>query len=101
LIAMGVMAWVLIARATVTNPASPVHTLGAPIFFNVLQFVMIYLGLKAMERERGDRLAFIEGLKTGVWISFFYELLASLYFVVVCAGAGGDWNEVVGERAWL
>ena len=54
LITLGVMAWVLIARSLVTNPQSLVHTLGRPIFFNVLQFAMIYLGLKAMEREKGD-----------------------------------------------
>ena len=50
LITLGVMAWVLIARNTVTNPLSPVHTLGTPIFINLLQFIMIYLGQKALER---------------------------------------------------
>jgi hypothetical protein len=91
LITLGVMAWVLVARSLVTNPASLVHTLGSPIFFNVLHFVMIYLGLNAMEREKGDRLPFKEGLKTGVLISFFYALTASLFFVGVVIAVGTRW----------
>ena len=91
LITVGVIVWVLVARSLVTNPTSLVHTLGAPIFFNLLHFVMIYLGLKAKERERGDRLVLKEGLKTGVLISFFYALTASLFFVGVLAVIGTRW----------
>ena len=93
LIALGVMALVLIARNTVTNPLSPVHTFGTPIFINLLQFVMIYLGLKALEHEKGDRPTFKEGLKTGVAISFVYALTASLFFVGVVAVVGTKWLE--------
>ena len=93
MIAAGVMAWVLIAHQVVANPASPVHGLIGPIFFNVLQFVMIYLGLKATERERGDRLTFKEGLKTGAFISFVYALTVSLFFGVVVAVVGTRWLE--------
>jgi hypothetical protein len=91
LITLGVIAWVLITRSFVTNPQSLVHTLGGPIFFNVLQFAMIYLGLKALEHERGDRPTFKEGLKTGVAISFVYGLTASIFFVVVLAIVGTKW----------
>ena len=91
LIAAGVMAWVLIAHQIVADPASPVHGLIGPIFFNILQFVMIYLGLKAMERERGDRLTFKEGLKTGAFISFVYALTVSLFFAGVVAAVGTRW----------
>ena len=91
LITIGVVIWVLVARSIVTNPASLVHTLGAPVFFNFLHFVMIYLGLKAKEREKGERLAFKEGLKTGVLISFVYALTASLFFVGVVAVVGTRW----------
>ena len=93
LVTLGVMAWILIARSTVTNPASLVHSLGGPIFFNILQFVMIYLGLKALEREKRDRPTFKEGLKTGVAISFVYALTASLFFVGVLAVVGTKWIE--------
>lgn len=91
LTAGGVAAWVLVARSLVSNPASLVHTLGAPVFFNLLHFVMIYLGLKAMERAQGDRLVFKEGIKTGVMISFVYALGASLFFVIVVAVIGTRW----------
>lgn len=93
LIAMGAMAWVLIARNTVTNSQSLVHTLGGPIVFNVLHFAMIYLGLKALERERSKPAAFKEGLKTGVWISFVYALTVSLFFVGVIVFLGTRWVE--------
>jgi len=91
LIAAGVMAWVLIAHQIVADPASPVHSFIGPIFFNVLQFVMIYLGLKETERERGDRLTFKEGLKTGTLISFVYALTVSLFFGGVVAVVGTRW----------
>jgi hypothetical protein len=91
LITLGIMAWVLITRSLVTNPQSIVHTLGGPIFFNVVQFAMIYLGLKALEHERGDRPAFKEGVKTGVAISVVYGVTASLFFVVVLAIVGTKW----------
>ena len=88
---LGVMAWVLVVRATVKDPLSPVHRLGSPIFFNVLQFVMIYLGVKALERVKGDRPTFKEGLKTGVAISFVYAISAALFFVGVLLVVGTKW----------
>src|SRR2546423_12213131 len=88
LITLGVVAWVLIAHSLITNPQSLVHTFGGPIFFNVLQFIMIYLGLKAREREQADKLTFKEGLKTGVAVSFVYALTVSLFFAGVLAVVG-------------
>ena len=91
LITLGVIAWVLITRSLITNPQSIIHTLGGPVFFNVLQFAMIYLGLKALEHEKGDRPYFKEGLKTGVAISIVYGLTSSIFFVVVLAIVGTKW----------
>ena len=88
LIAVLAMAWVLIAHNVVSNPASIVHQLGTPIIFNVLQFALIYLGIKAVERAKGDRPTFKEGLKTGVGISVVYGLTLSLFFVVVLKVVG-------------
>ena len=85
------MAWVLIVRNTVTNPASLVHTLGTPVFFNILQFVMIYLGITAVQREKRDRPTFKEGLKTGVGISVVYGLALALFFGGVLAVVGTKW----------
>ena len=91
LITLGVMAWVLITRSLITNPQSMVHTLGGPVFFNILQFAMIYLALKALEHQKRDRPTFKEGLKTGVAVSFVYGLTASLFFVAVLAIVGTKW----------
>jgi uncharacterized membrane protein len=91
LITIGVVAWVLIAHSTVSDPKSLVHTLGAPVFFNILHFVMIYLGLKTMERETRETPVFKQALKTGVLISFVYALTAALFFVGVLAVIGTKW----------
>ena len=91
MITLGVMAWVIIAHLLVTNPRSSVHTLGAPIFFNILHFVMIYLGLTAKEREYGDKQTFKKGLQTGVSISLVYAITASLFFVGVLIFIGTRW----------
>ncbi len=91
LIAVFVMAWVLIARATITNPGSIVHTLGTPIFVSIVQFVMIYLGVKEFGRQKGDKPTFKEGLKTGAGISLVYALAASLFFVGVLMVVGTSW----------
>ena len=88
---VGVAAWVLIMHSLITDPKSAVHTLGAPIFFNIFHFAVIYLGLKELEREKGDRPTFKEGLKTGVGISFIYALTVSLFFVGVIAVVGTKW----------
>lgn len=94
LIAVLAMIWVLIARNVITNPASLVHQLGTPIIFNVLQFALTYLGIKAVEREKGDRPTFKEGLKTGVGISVVYGLALSLFFVIVLKVVGTKWMAV-------
>jgi len=94
LIALGAIVWVVIAHYAITNPASMVHQLGTPIFFNVLQFVMIYLGIKAVEREKGERLSFKEGIQTGFGISFIYGVTMSIFFAIVLAVIGTKWMGV-------
>lgn len=105
LITLGVMAWVIIAHLLIPNPQSLAHTLVGPIFFNVLQFAMIYAGLKAKEREYGDKQDFKKGLKTGIAISFVYAVTASLFFVVLVAFVGTRWigNDpgAVNRPEWL
>lgn len=91
LITIGAMAWVLITRALITNPDSTVHKIGPPIVFNVLQFAMIYLGLKAKEREFGDKQDFKKGIKTGVAISFVYGLTMCVFFLAVVSFVGTGW----------
>ena len=94
MITLGAIIWVLIAHYTITNPTSLVHQLGTPIVFNVLQFIMIYLGIKAVEREKGERLSFKEGIQTGFGISFIYGVTLSIFFAIVLAMIGTKWMAV-------
>ena len=88
---LGLVIWVLAARTLISNPQSAVHTLGGPIFFNVLHFIMIYLGIKELERVKVDKPPFKESLKTGVGIAFVFALTASLFFVCVVLLVGTRW----------
>lgn len=94
LTALGLIIWVLLAHLLISNPQSLVHTLFGPIFFNVLHFAMIFLGIKALERERDEKLSFKEALKTGISIAFVYALTASLFFVCVIVFVGDKWLAV-------
>ena len=94
LTALGLIIWVLVAHLLVANPQSLVHTLFGPIFFNNLHFAMIFLGIKALERERGEKLWFKEALKTGISIAFVYALTASLFFAGVVYFVGDRWLAV-------
>ena len=91
LTALGLIIWVLLAHLLVANPQSLVHTLFGPIFFNILHFTMIFLGVKALERERGDKLRFKDALKTGVSIAFVFALIGSLFFGCLVFFVGTEW----------
>ena len=91
LAALGLIIWILAARTLFPNPNSLVHIPGTPIFFNVLHFAMIFLGLKALEREKGDKPEFKEALKTGVSIAFVLALTATVFFVGVVLVKGTAW----------
>jgi hypothetical protein len=89
--AFALIAWVLTLHWLIPNPQSTLHTLGAPVFFNLIHFAVIYLGLKQLERDRGDKPRFKEALVTGVGIAFVYALTAALFFVVVVLSVGTRW----------
>ena len=91
IITAGVMAWVIIAHILVPDPLSPVHSIGAMAFFNILHFVVIYLGITALGRMLEDRASFKQSIKMGVWISLVYGITAALGFVVVLMVVGTKW----------
>jgi uncharacterized membrane protein len=91
LTAFGLIVWVLATHSLLTNPQSPVITFGGPIFFNVLHFVMIFLGIKALERERGEKLPFKEAVKTGISIALIFALAATLFFICLVLVVGTKW----------
>ncbi|MGH9880763.1 MAG: DUF4199 family protein, partial [Pyrinomonadaceae bacterium] len=83
LITVGVIAWVVIAHLLVPDPTSGVHSLGAGVFFNLLEITGIYLGINARQVESAGVLSFKRGLKTGVAIAFVYAVSASLFFTLM------------------
>lgn len=91
IITAGVVGWVIIAHLLVPNPQSPVHSIGSMAFFNILHFVVIYLGISALGRLHGERASFKQSVKMGVWISFIYGTTAALFFVVVLMVVGTIW----------
>ena len=105
IITAGLIIWVLVAHWLFPNPQSPVHSVGAMSFFNLLHFVVLFLGLRAFEREQGGKQSFKELLKTGVSISFVYAVTAALFFVIVLAVIGQKWlgnrPEVEELAPWL
>jgi len=88
LITLGVALWIIVAHTLVPDPNSKVHTLGAGVFFNLLEVAGIYLGIKAKGKEAGGALTFKDGLKTGVSIAFVYAVTVSLFFVGVISFLG-------------
>ena len=82
LITLGVIAWVVIAHLLVPDPRSPVHSIGAGVFFNLLHIAGIYLAISTLRNETGGQLIFKEGLKTGVATALVYAATSCLFFVV-------------------
>lgn len=82
------IAWVVVTHLLVPNPRSPVHSLGAGIFFNLLHIAGIYLALSTAKNEAAGALVFKEGVKTGLATALVYAVSASLFFVVAIAAVG-------------
>jgi len=88
LISCGAIAWVVIAHLLVPDPRSPVHSLGAGIFFNILHITGIYLAITTLRNETGGELSFKTGLKTGIATAFVYAVSFCLFFMVAIFAVG-------------
>ncbi|MEP6569204.1 MAG: hypothetical protein ABJC10_05460 [Acidobacteriota bacterium] len=88
LITLGVIAWVLVAHLLVPDPRSPVHNVGAGIFFNLLHIAGIYLALHTAKNGAGGELNFKDGIKTGVATALVYAVSSSLFFLVAILTVG-------------
>ena len=82
LITLGAIVWVVVAHLLVPDPRSPVHSLGAGIFFNILHITGIYLAITTLRNETGGDLDFKAGMKTGVATAFVYAASFCLFFVI-------------------
>jgi hypothetical protein len=88
LITLGVIAWVVVAHLLVPDPRSPVHSVGAGVFFNLLHIAGIYLAINTARNEAGGELVFKNGVKTGVATAFVYAVTSSLFFLVAILTVG-------------
>jgi hypothetical protein len=88
MITSGAIAWVVIAHQLVPDPRSPVHSLGAGVFFNLLHIIGIYLAISTLRNESGGELVFKEGMKTGIATAFVYALSFCLFFVIALFAVG-------------
>ena len=94
LIALVAAAWVIIAHTLVANLQSIIHTLGTPVFFNVVLFIGIFLGISAFRRQSDDEATFKQSVKMGVWIAFVYSIAIALFFAGVLLFIGTQWMGV-------
>ncbi len=88
LITLGAIAWVVIAHLLVPDPRSPVHSLGAGIFFNILHITGIYLAITTLRNETGGELGFKTGVKTGIATAFVFAASFCLFFVAAIFAVG-------------
>lgn len=88
LITLGVIAWVVITHLLVPDPRSPIHNLGAGVFFNLLEMAGIFLAIKTTKHESGYQLSFKRGLKTGMATAAVYAVTSCLFFLVAILTVG-------------
>jgi hypothetical protein len=88
LITLGAIAWVVIAHLLVSDPRSPVHSLGAGVFFNILHIAGIYLAITTLKNETGDQFTFKAGLKTGTATALVFAITFCLFMAVAIMVVG-------------
>lgn len=88
LITLGVISWVVVTHLLVPDPHSPVHSVGAVVFFNLLEIGGIYFAIRTDKTESGDNFRFKSGMKTGIATAFVYALTSCLFFLVAILTVG-------------
>jgi len=88
LITAVVIGWIVIVRFLMGVGGESKVNLLAPILFNLAQFVAIFLGIRAREREVGGAITFKQGVQTGLAISFVYAFSACIFFAIEYFVAG-------------
>ena len=84
IIAAGIAIWVVADHFLlhITGPGSKAGFL-TPLFFNLLQLVMVFLGIRAKRSEQNGVLPLQQGLATGMSISLVYAVLSCTFFLVL------------------
>ncbi|HEY6332235.1 MAG TPA: DUF4199 domain-containing protein [Blastocatellia bacterium] len=84
IITAGVAVWVLADHLLLhlSRPGSRAGFL-TPIFFNLLQFIVLYFGIKARKLAMAGRMSVRQGIGSGIAISLVYALTATLFFLAL------------------
>lgn len=88
LITLGLIAWVVVAHLLVPDPRSPVHSIGALVFFNLIEIVGIFLAINTAKTLGGNQLLFKSGIKTGMATALVYVVTSCLFFLVTILTVG-------------
>jgi len=81
IITLGVAIWVIADHFLLHISASGKAAFLTPIFFNLLQLVVLFLGIRAHRQENRDRLTLGQGIRCGLAISLVYAITASVFFL--------------------
>src|SRR5262249_8975726 len=81
IITVGVAIWVIADHFLLHISASGKAAFLTPIFFNLLQLVVLFLGIRARRQENRDRLTLGQGIWCGLAISLVYAIGASIFFL--------------------
>ena len=65
--------------------------------FNLSAIVALLMGIKEKRLANGDRLTFLQGLRTGVSIALTYAILTTLYFALLLGLVGPKLMQQEGE----
>ena len=65
--------------------------------FNLSAIVALLMGIKEKRLANGDRLTFLQGLRTGVSIALTYAILTTLYFALLLGLIGPKLMQQEGE----
>ncbi len=80
IIAVGVAIWVLADHYLVHISRSRVAFL-TPLFFNLLQLVILFIGIRVRRQQNKGKLALGQGISSGLAISVAYGVFACIFFL--------------------
>ena len=95
-----IAAWVAL-KHFVLHIEGPSAQLADLAVFNLTAIVCLMYGIKEKRTANGDRLTFLDGLKTGISIAVTYAILTSLYFALLLAAVGPKLMQQEGEMSIL
>src|SRR5262249_17384069 len=81
IITVGVAIWVIADHFLLHISGGGNAAFLTPVFFNLLQLTVLFLGIRARRQENRDRLTVGQGIWCGLAISLVYAITASIFFL--------------------